>query len=226
MFNVAVIRLKDIVRYVIVIMLIITIITFSKKNFNLKNLEKLNIGQKVSTNIEKYIKESIDIEIPEVAKIHSEKNEKNTIDEKAEDVEDLKEKILSTMLNLELGVLNIKEDTKKTAENIKKSEENNKEENKEEKDDDKNIELAKTGLKTEVITKNPIVESFNIKYKGVKIKNETSFDLTDEDLNPNNLKINKSNIIIFHTHTCESYTSSEQYPYTPIGNYRTTDLKW
>ena len=31
---------------------------------------------------------------------------------------------------------------------------------------------------------------------------------------------------LFHTHTCESYTSSEKFPYTPTGNYRTTDLNY
>ena len=29
-----------------------------------------------------------------------------------------------------------------------------------------------------------------------------------------------------HTHTCESYTSSKKYSYTPTGNFRTTDLKY
>ena len=34
------------------------------------------------------------------------------------------------------------------------------------------------------------------------------------------------NILIFHTHSCESYASSEKYPYTPTGNFRTTDLNF
>ena len=38
--------------------------------------------------------------------------------------------------------------------------------------------------------------------------------------------INKENILIFHTHTCESYTPSEQYPYEQTGNFRTTDLNY
>jgi len=36
----------------------------------------------------------------------------------------------------------------------------------------------------------------------------------------------KNNIIIYHTHTCESYTPSEAYNYTMTGNYRTTDLNY
>ena len=38
--------------------------------------------------------------------------------------------------------------------------------------------------------------------------------------------INKENVLIFHTHTCESYTPSEKYHYLPTGNYRTTDLNF
>ena len=34
------------------------------------------------------------------------------------------------------------------------------------------------------------------------------------------------NVILYHTHTCESYTSSEAYSYTPTGNFRTTDLNY
>ena len=40
------------------------------------------------------------------------------------------------------------------------------------------------------------------------------------------IAIENKNVIIFHTHSCESYTSSEKYPYTPTGNYRTTDLNY
>ena len=60
----------------------------------------------------------------------------------------------------------------------------------------------------------------------VKIKNETDFELTDDVLNSEGLDIDSSNIVIFHTHTCESYTSSESYAYIPTGNFRTTDLNY
>ena len=33
-------------------------------------------------------------------------------------------------------------------------------------------------------------------------------------------------MIIFHTHTCESYTQSEKYKYKATGNFRTTDLNY
>ena len=40
------------------------------------------------------------------------------------------------------------------------------------------------------------------------------------------LDINKNNILIFHTHTCESYTPSDKFPYQQTGNFRTTDLNY
>ena len=79
--------------------------------------------------------------------------------------------------------------------------------------------------KTEIVTPNPITESYNVKYGNVKIKNQTTYNLTEDILKPD-IKIDNKNIVIFHTHSCESYTSSEKYPYTQTGNFRTTDLKY
>ena len=81
-------------------------------------------------------------------------------------------------------------------------------------------------LKTEVVTVNPLQERYDRDYNGVKIKNETDFELTDDILNPEDLSINKNNIIIFHTHTCESYTQSENYSFEQTGSYRTKDLNY
>ena len=65
-----------------------------------------------------------------------------------------------------------------------------------------------------------------LKFGNVKIKNETDYQITEDILNTDNLSIENKNVILFHTHSCESYTSSEKYPYTPTGNYRTTDLNY
>lgn len=87
------------------------------------------------------------------------------------------------------------------------------------------VEIAQTGLTTEVITVNPIKETYNTEYGNVKIKNETDYELTQEMLIPD-ITIENKNILLFHTHTCESYTSSEAYPYNPTGTFRTTDLNF
>ena len=44
-------------------------------------------------------------------------------------------------------------------------------------------------------------------------------------LNPD-ITIDNKNIILFHTHSCESYTPSEAYNYEQTGTFRTTDLNY
>ncbi len=87
------------------------------------------------------------------------------------------------------------------------------------------ISLANTNVTTEVITENPLQEVYQEQYGNVKIKNETDYELTQEILTPDIVFDNK-NILIFQTHSCESYTPSDKYPYTQTGNYRTTDLNY
>ena len=60
----------------------------------------------------------------------------------------------------------------------------------------------------------------------MQVNNKSVIDITDI-LNNSNYEIkNKNKFIIYHTHTCESYTSSEAYNYNMTGNYRTTDLNY
>ncbi len=222
MFNVAVIRLKDLIRFIVFGMIIIFLIIFCKRYFSKIKLEKIDIGKKVSANLSEYVKQAVNTEMPAV--------DENV---KTQDEDKKNNKILNAIIGLELGVVNAKEKiveniemNNKVGQNIENEEKNITKENEEDNIEEKGVELAKGNVETEVITKNPIADAYTKKYKGVKIKNETSYDLTDEDLNYEKLKIEKSNIIIFHTHTCESYTSSKKYSYTPIGNFRTTDLKY
>jgi stage II sporulation protein P len=79
-------------------------------------------------------------------------------------------------------------------------------------------------LTTTVISENNLSESYNISYGSVKIKNETDYYLSESILEPNVEYTDTKNILIFHTHTCESYTQTEANSYTASGNFRTTDL--
>ncbi|MBP3595777.1 MAG: stage II sporulation protein P [Clostridia bacterium] len=81
-------------------------------------------------------------------------------------------------------------------------------------------------LKTKVIADKNLKETYNAEYKGVKIKNESKYTLTQEILTPNVEYTNKDDILIFHTHTCESYTPTKNKSYLATGNYRTTDLNY
>lgn len=86
------------------------------------------------------------------------------------------------------------------------------------------LEEAKTGVNVEVIHSNiPDKNSYEI--FGVKLRNESSYNLSDE-ITDLNIELNKQDIMIFHTHTCESYTPTEQYQYDATGTFRTTDLNY
>lgn len=87
------------------------------------------------------------------------------------------------------------------------------------------VQHADTNLNTKVID-SVVPNTYTNSYDGVDIKNGTDYTLTDEILNPSGLEYNKSDVIIFHTHTCESYTPTEAYPYEESGTFRTIDLNY
>lgn len=78
---------------------------------------------------------------------------------------------------------------------------------------------------TEVIQEHNKKDVFNATYSNVQIKNETSVSLTPEMLSPEGVTISRENVVIFHTHTSESYTPTEQFSYVPSGNFRTQDMR-
>ena len=90
----------------------------------------------------------------------------------------------------------------------------------------KQIEDLPENVKTEAVTENNITPRYTTAYQDVKINNQSDYELTEEMLVPDVEITNKKNILIYHTHTCESYTPSEGYEYEATGNYRTTDLNY
>lgn len=79
-------------------------------------------------------------------------------------------------------------------------------------------------VKVEAVSERNIEESYNITYGNVKIRNQSNYELAEDIFSEEGLQLtNTKKILIYHTHTCESYTPSEKYNYTMTGNYRTTD---
>ena len=133
--------------------------------------------------------------------------------------QDFLEGILKSQLSSIKGIEKIEEKNIELAKNqatTSKTQQENKEEQ---------VTVAETGLTTQVVTNNPISENYNVQYGKVKIKNQTNYQLTEEMMTPN-ITIENKNVLIFHTHSCESYTSSQNYSYTPTGTFRTTDLNF
>ena len=79
---------------------------------------------------------------------------------------------------------------------------------------------------TKIIESNNKKDVYTDIYQTVQIKNESDYSLTEEMITPNINYSNNKDIIIYHTHTCESYTATESSNYIATGNYRTTDLNY
>lgn len=253
MINMAVISLKDIIKYLVKITIIIAVVVGLTRYFlSVKNnAENSNSSEKSSeaettsetevengsdtktenssensnqNNLEskwKNFLSCLDISIPAIAQVNGKENNNNSPKEN---------KAIEDILSVNLGVIdNLKSnsDSKQMAE--KKVENgNNTESNNEQNNIDsssENIEHAETGVKTEVLESN-VSPRYSQEYYGVKIRNETDYKLTNEVLDPTSLKINTDNIIIYQTHSCESYTASEKYQYKQTGNFRTTDKNY
>lgn len=211
MFNVTIINIKDSIKYITTLIITLLLIFFLTKIFSkIKKDDILNI------NLSERLIECLNIEIPAIAKTYY--KSQNTLKEDVEEV--AKESIIQRILSIELSQI---QEVKNEETTDNQNEENN---NQVVENNNTNISTdIATGVKTEIATQNPISESYNVEINGVKIKNETSFPI-DNSILENTLDINKDNVIIFHTHTCESYTPSEQYQYQQTGNFRTTDLNY
>lgn len=188
MFNVTVLKLRDIIKFLIEAVLVIIIIFLFSKFFQ-KNLSH---GMEQTLHV------------------------MSSVEEKNQTTE--KNNYLESFLETELTSAKFINENE-----IIEDEENEIAENNQESPTESTAQSdIPSELATEVVTENPIKLTYNTEYENVKIKNETSYDLNNDILNPN-IEIDNKNIVLFHTHTCESYTSSEQYPYTPTGTFRTTD---
>ncbi len=89
-----------------------------------------------------------------------------------------------------------------------------------------NIETISGLLPTKVIEENNKNDKYTDMYNGIKVKNESKYTLNQEMMTPNVDFTNKKDIVIFHTHTCESYTPTPTMQYQASGNFRTTDLNY
>lgn len=234
MFNVAVFKMKDMIKYFVGITMTILIVIMTTKYFLNNKTESTNKTNIIESQVQKILSKSyvkcMDTQISGIGKINQEENAENEAEEKTSDTSYLK-KFMKTEISSIQSLENIKNNPEENKETETQEEANNKgteelKEQEKQEEQQTQVELAKTGQQTEVITVNPIAETFNTQYGNVKIKNGTQINLTEEIMNPDGITVDNKNVLIFHTHSCESYTSSNAFPYTPTGNFRTTDLNY
>lgn len=231
MINVTVIKGKDAVKYLVrIIVVSILIFILSRYFVNLKETDVLaKVEKEENINFISCLEETL----PQAKQIQINNKEKQNMEETEESKKEKDVKPIKTILNSQLNFL---ENIEKKDYNIEKLandesssisyENDNGNENINNTSDAniENIEQAKTNLKTEVIQNN-IPNKYTNTYNGVQIKNESGLEINENNLN-SDLSFNKKDILIFHTHTCESYTSSEKYSYEQTGSFRTTDLNF
>lgn len=199
MVNVAVFNLKDLIKYLLKFAIIVLIIAIVAKFYKY-------LGQVSFTK-------SIEKTIPAIVYINTDTEENiNKIEELNNN--SWVERILNTHLAMKNNVLIKGIETPVIAEN------------KELAPEPEELGKVQTGVDTQVIMDNNIATNYTNIYKSVEIKNSSKYTLTEEILNPDIQITDKKDIIIYHTHTCESYTPSEKYQYTMTGSYRTTDLNY
>ena len=210
MFNVTIINAKkSIIKLINLTVIILSMFFITQK------IKELKTNQILQINIsEKFIK-CLSSEIPAISSTtyktynlkEDEEKENTTLSEKILDIE-LARVLPNNIQEEEFIEKEEPQETEQTQQEVATVETN-----------------VVTDVATEIVTQNPITENCNVELNGVKIKNETSFEINESILNTE-LGINKNNILIFHTHTCESYTPTEQYNYQQTGNFRTTDLNF
>lgn len=214
MFNVTVINAK---KSVIKIIILIGIIIFG---FFVTNIvTKFKTSEILQVNLSENLIKCLNSEIPAMESTYYKAN--NML---KEDGEEVVETLVGKILGIELAKI---QEIKQEEITTKIEEDDIVEKNKENIENEEIPVIADlpTNVHTEIVTQNLITESYNTEINGVKIKNETSFEINNSILETTQ-NINKENVLIFHTHTCESYTPSEKYQYQQTGNFRTTDLNY
>lgn len=209
--NVTVIRGKDLLKYLVEIAIALLIIAWTTSFFNENKKEsKKNSIQNIIQNSIENLKEDGFTSIFELTlPILKTNTRDNIVEEK-----NIQEKILG----VHLGMANYTKPKEKQEEVIEEAEN---EENK-----GSQTELADTEVTIQAVEENNIVPSYTDEYNGIQIKNQSSYPIT-EDLFTNDYSFtNTKDVLIFHTHTCESYTPTENYNYEMTGSYRTTDLNY
>lgn len=212
MIKVSVVSTKDIWKYIIKIgvivaalFIILKIYNYSKKNFE---TETINTTQCIS-----YISE----EITEMGEL----KRANIFEIKPQSMLESEFRMSTTVSSRNVTSVDEEDENQDNAGNINTT--NNTDDSvNQENIDTSNITEVSTDIQTETVA-SKYKNTYNYEKNGIKIKNETSYDLANMNLSTN-ITVNSKNILIFHTHTCESYTQTDANKYESTGNYRTTDL--
>ena len=205
--KITVINLKKIIKYIFIFFIIIILLALVLKLLPKKEVEEKK--EKSTTLIEclKY-----ELPITRVIEENCEESIKPIFGVKILSMQiGIFDNIIRNTDNKELEIISQPEETYEDIEEAKLINEGNGDlENKE----------------TKVISENNINEKYTNKYQNIKINNQTSYDISGILENASYNFNDSRNVIMYHTHTCESYTPTENYNYEMTDSYRTTNLNF
>ena len=194
--NIAVVNIKDIVRYALKIGITIILIYICTQIFNgIKVSKEDKLKQSIENSTHKINKNSLvkilDISMPLISYKNKKDDTKNTIISNRD------------ILAMGTGIFDksIFQNTYSFVDE-KDFANNDKEESKQQIE-----EISKDAI-TEEVNENNIEAKYTNMYKDIKINNQSKYNITKEMLVPDIEITNKKDILIYHTHTCESYTPS------------------
>lgn len=198
--NVAVLNIKTIIKYLGLVLILMVCVASARYFYPNTKTSNIELETKITyVNSLKFIEEVLpDISGKKVLNIEKKENR------------------LSNILNVELPMMNAL---------IKESKLYEDEEEFIDDEISPDVELAKTDVETQEIKDHNIQAKYNTQIGTTRIKNETDKEINQDMLNFNSISKNKE-VIIFHTHTCESYTATPNFNYEMTGTYRTTDLNY
>ena len=194
--NIAVINVRDLLKYILKFCLIIVIIVLLSKGIKelMSAKETVNIKENIDTNINKVNNNSflgcLDLSFSLISYNKDENNYHNFLTN-------------NKIISMNSAILD-EEILKKTDLVINKNE-LTVDDVDELKD---NIAVIPENATVENVSENNIIPKVTDCYESVKIDNQSDYEITEDMLIPNVEITNKKDILIYHTHTCESYTPS------------------
>ena len=194
------IRLRDLIKYLVGLITVILVAVCSTRYFS--NFKNNNLSSLFNIDYESILKANIIL-------AYSNKNQEGI--KQSDEIETSSRSGITRILDMELSYLNQAHDVNEIIE---------------EKSEDKNVDNESVKLTTNERKTGELKESYTNSYGSIKIKNDTDIKLTESMIKPDYEVKNCKDILIYHTHTCESYTQTEKNQYKASGNFRTTNLSY
>ena len=194
--NIAVINVRDLLKYILKFCLILVIITLLVKTIKtIISIKKAtNIKENINTSVKKVNDNSflfcLDLSFPLIS---YEKDENDYT------------KIFKNNKLISMSTVILDDEILKNTDLIINKDELTQSDIEELKN---NIIIGADNAKVENVSENNIIPKVTNSYRSVKIDNQSDYDITEDMLVPNIEITNKKDILIYHTHTCESYTPS------------------